>query len=991
MLSNIFGGLGSIVAPPPASLAELSALIRGGMHVKALELLESLDITTDDVDKNDSTTGTNVMHSACAMGALDIVVELIGLGADTNAASSHESMRGNRPLHFAALGGHKRVLIVLLRAGADPSLPNHEGEIAYDLAESEAVGEALLIDRDEILKQVMSPMQITRHELALSPTPTGGGLDMDEAALTEVTGENTSKNRKLPVVPKLDLSVLSAQEGGKEVPRGTRNGVEDMSAAAAAGAARRGVTRSKGDDDDYRGLHDTTECGSKEKETKYHVYSNSPRVDYSLRGYGGYQPEAKPVLPLPPPPTSTSLLASQPQSVIDFDREELEAAVLLAATETSAAYLEQDVVYEDRLFMFKACQPVPRDPAQLQKNVDKLTLLLRRRPALLHTRCIELGNLGKDGQTMLHVAASCNNLTMLTLLLETPGATAWVRDLQGRTPLHCAVEAVKADNIDVCRFLRQKMCDERPGHDPVGAAAPVDLAGRTPLGRQNRSKVAAMPSKDLLDVLYRDGDRSVLPKSPVNTRSGHSPWKSNPVPVIKPAQGQNISYAFSEASGWRHYMEDRVLASFPFSDFGAARSGAGIDGSSGNAVGIFGICDGHGGSFVSQYLVDTMPRVAKAAMESLREEHESMSPAAFLETLSPSQLESVLSQSCHALEEELRTLPRLTVDLKAIKGVTINDATGQPLQPKSADSSGSTGLFCIVSSQCYAIANVGDSRAVVAQFAGSGTDEGATGTPLAVSTGVVSSPFGHRFGTNGSGSNSNNASPTRSGDGSSISSDSGDGGVVVFWSSKDHKCNDAQEMKRIEAAGLPVETHSGSGGSQMKIGNETISMSRSFGDFAFKQNQRYPAHLQALSAEPDIKMFVRGDRDAFIVLACDGVFDVMSNEEVVDFLARKLGLLPPLHSDGDVGGGGTSSFSSPLPNRTQCSATQRPVGGFSSHTATSACDALLKECLKRGSTDNMSVVLLLLGSPPIPAAINQNVTEVVLDQEESEVKKQLDF
>ena len=144
------------MAPPPSSLAELSALIRGGMHAQALQLLEVLDVTAEDLDKNDN-SGTNIMHSACAVGALEIVVELIGLGADTNAVSSHVSTNGNRPLHFAALGGYKRVLIVLLRAGADPSQPNLEGKIPYDLAANAAVGDALLFDRDDILKTGNEP------------------------------------------------------------------------------------------------------------------------------------------------------------------------------------------------------------------------------------------------------------------------------------------------------------------------------------------------------------------------------------------------------------------------------------------------------------------------------------------------------------------------------------------------------------------------------------------------------------------------------------------------------------------------------------------------------------------------------------------------------------------------------------------------------------------------------------------------------------------
>ena len=873
-------------------------------------------------------------------------------------------------------------MIVLLRAGADPSQPNLEGKIPYDLAANAAVGDALLFDRDDILKRVMSPMQITRHELALSSTPMRGGGEIVVETVADPAEESTSPKRKVPHVPKLDLSSLSLQEESEKSPRNLISRGKEVSAAAAAGAARRREGGNEKVYSDYRDAGGYKDLSGRQKDGHTHIYSNSPRFNYSQWGYGGFESESKGEnVPIPPPPQllpsttappSLTSSISQGQDAADFDRKELEAAVLLAATETSAAYLEQDVTYEDRLFLFKACQPPPKDPAQLKKNVERLNLLLKRRPALLHTRCIDMGNLGKDGQTMLHVAANSNNLTILKLLLTASGATAWIRDLQGRTPLHCAVEAVKSDNVDVCRELRRKMCEERPGNDPVGETAPVDLAGRTPLGRQNRAKVTAIPSQSLLEVLYRDGDRSVMPHSPVNTRSGHSPWKTSPVPVIKSAQGDNIRYAFSEASGWRHYMEDRVLASFPFVNQRVTHIGGGLFE---NDVGLFGICDGHGGSFVSQYMVDAMPRVAKTAMDSCIENQKEGAP---VDILSSSLLREILYQCCHTLEEELRALPRLEVDLKAVKGETINESTGQPIQPKPTDSSGSTGLFCIVTSHFYAIANVGDSRVVVAQFPSSHKEENST--PLATTKGMVISPFDHGIGLKISDTDKISASEF----GSELSSS--EGGLVVFWSSKDHKCHDAQEKSRIERAGLAVvEINSGSQGSKMKIGNETISMSRSFADFSFKQNQRFPADQQALIAVPDVNVFSRSENDAFIVLASDGVFDVMSNQDVVDFLARKLGFLPPLLGGDDCE---TNAFSSPLPNRTQYSSAQRPVGGFSSHTAANACDALLKECLKRGSSDNMSVLVLLLGSPPIPASTNGKIE---LTQKVSEINKQLNF
>jgi Protein phosphatase 2C len=71
------------------------------------------------------------------------------------------------------------------------------------------------------------------------------------------------------------------------------------------------------------------------------------------------------------------------------------------------------------------------------------------------------------------------------------------------------------------------------------------------------------------------------------------------------------------------------------------------------------------------------------------------------------------------------------------------------------------------------------------------------------------------------------------------------------------------------------------------------------------------------------------------VLACDGVFDVMSRQEVIDFFANKLGYTT-------YGG---------------------PIGGVSTQQAADACDALIVECLAKHAYDNLSVVLIILGAP----------------------------
>lgn len=64
-----------------------------------------------------------------------------------------------------------------------------------------------------------------------------------------------------------------------------------------------------------------------------------------------------------------------------------------------------------------------------------------------------------------------------------------------------------------------------------------------------------------------------------------------------------------------------------------------------------------------------------------------------------------------------------------------------------------------------------------------------------------------------------------------------------------------------------------------------IAVSRSIGDSAFKDNYGEGPEKQAISCIPDITEtpLEKGD---FFVLACDGLWDVFSNEEVIQFVAQ---------------------------------------------------------------------------------------------------------
>lgn len=43
-----------------------------------------------------------------------------------------------------------------------------------------------------------------------------------------------------------------------------------------------------------------------------------------------------------------------------------------------------------------------------------------------------------------------------------------------------------------------------------------------------------------------------------------------------------------------------------------------------------------------------------------------------------------------------------------------------------------------------------------------------------------------------------------------------------------------------------------------------------------------------VSPEPDVTIIDRVEQDEFMVLACDGIWDVMSNDEVCDFVRDRM-------------------------------------------------------------------------------------------------------
>ena len=98
--------------------------------------------------------------------------------------------------------------------------------------------------------------------------------------------------------------------------------------------------------------------------------------------------------------------------------------------------------------------------------------------------------------------------------------------------------------------------------------------------------------------------------------------------------------------------------------------------------------------------------------------------------------------------------------------------------------------------------------------------------------------------------------------------------------SEDHKPMHPTERGRIEAAGGYVN----------EVGrvNGNLNLSRALGDLKYKVDKSRPRAEQIITAQPDLRTVELQPGDEFAVLACDGVWDVMTNQQLVDFVRPRL-------------------------------------------------------------------------------------------------------
>ena len=124
----------------------------------------------------------------------------------------------------------------------------------------------------------------------------------------------------------------------------------------------------------------------------------------------------------------------------------------------------------------------------------------------------------------------------------------------------------------------------------------------------------------------------------------------------------------------------------------------------------------------------------------------------------------------------------------------------------------------------------------------------------------------------------------------------GDSRLVIFknglvsFATEDHKPDSDIEKKRIEAAGGKIyQTPSYfplyQNGKEIEIPWRVLpgrlSVSRTFGDIEAKE-EKFGGMKGVVAALPDITEIELNEEYNFIVIGCDGIFDVLSNEELLE-------------------------------------------------------------------------------------------------------------
>ncbi|KAJ4950229.1 hypothetical protein NE237_027061 [Protea cynaroides] len=147
-------------------------------------------------------------------------------------------------------------------------------------------------------------------------------------------------------------------------------------------------------------------------------------------------------------------------------------------------------------------------------------------------------------------------------------------------------------------------------------------------------------------------------------------------------------------------------------------------------------------------------------------------------------------------------------------------------------------------------------------------------------------------------------------------------GVAVEMS-RDHRPCSIKEKKRIESLGGFIDDG---------YLNGQLGVTRALGDWHLEGMKEISERGGPLSAEPELKLITLTKDDEFLIIGSDGLWDVFLNQNAIDFARRKL----QEHNDVKL-----------------------------------CCKEMVEEAIKRGATDNLTIVIVCFQSDPPPPCVVQ--------------------
>ncbi|XP_021277624.1 probable protein phosphatase 2C 27 isoform X1 [Herrania umbratica] len=141
--------------------------------------------------------------------------------------------------------------------------------------------------------------------------------------------------------------------------------------------------------------------------------------------------------------------------------------------------------------------------------------------------------------------------------------------------------------------------------------------------------------------------------------------------------------------------------------------------------------------------------------------------------------------------------------------------------------------------------------------------------------------------------------------------------------SKDHRPCCMKEKRRIESLGGFIDDG---------YLNGQLGVTRALGDWHLEGMKETGERVGPLSAEPELKMMTLTKEDEFLIIGSDGIWDVFTSQNAIDFARRRL----QEHNDVKL-----------------------------------CCKEIVEEGMKRGATDNLTVVLVSFHLEPPPSSVIQ--------------------